>query len=281
MKKDKTEKEKFYFLAIIRKIKTSVYVFTDNVNFKLKVSDKVIIQIDGKYEVGILAEKIIAFDEQSDLKTKKLYKIIRKCTDKDIEIIKNNSIQAKMIMEKCNSVIVTHNMKSVMKITDIELVFSGDKFIIYYTSEDRVDFRELLKSLNKILMVKVQMVQIGVRDEVKIKGSLGQCGNVVCCKRFLNKIKPVVVNTIKEQELFIRSNKISGVCQRLMCCIEFESETYRDLRSRMPSCGMQCETPYGKGKVEARRLLKEEVDVELEDGTKKTLNLKDIKFDKK
>lgn len=277
---NKNERERTYFIAIIRKIKASIYVFCENNRLKFNVSDRVIIQVDGKYEVGVLEKKFLNFEVQKEINTKKSYKIIRKCTEKDNDIIKENLIKAKSIIEKCNSIILVHNMKTEMKIVDIELIFGGDKFIIYYTSEDRVDFRELLKSLNKILVVKVQMVQIGVRDEVKIKGSLGQCGNVVCCRRFLKKIKPVVINTIKEQELVIKSNKISGVCQRLMCCVEFESEVYKDSISRMPSCGTCCMTPYGKGKVEARRLLKEEVDVELEDGTKKTLKLNDIKFEK-
>jgi cell fate regulator YaaT (PSP1 superfamily) len=153
-----------------------------------------------------------------------------------------------------------------MKLVDAEYSLDKKKIIFYFTAEDRIDFRELVKDLAKIFKIRIEMRQIGVRDEARIFGGVGPCGQVLCCVRFLKNFEPVSMKMAKTQKLPLIAGKISGICGRLMCCLFYEYKNYRELSKGLPKEGENIETPQGKGKVISVNVLKRIVYVELEDG---------------
>jgi cell fate regulator YaaT (PSP1 superfamily) len=244
----------------IRKSKNIVYADQDNV--AIKQGDLVILQTENDLEIGtvINTEKEIPVE-----KDKEIYKVVRKCTPKDLEIISGNESKLKDYKLICLTKIQEQKLE--MKLTAMEYTFNRDKLFIYYTADGRIDFRELIKELGLILKTKIQMVQIGVRDETKIVGAIGQCGRILCCKNFMNDLKPVVIDMAKEQGLSLNPTKISGVCGRLICCLGFENDYYKEISKIMPDENDEVLTPDGLGKVKAKYVLKEEVEVLFEDGS--------------
>ena len=168
-------------------------------------------------------------------------------------------------------------MKLPMKLLRAEYLLGGSKLLFYFFSEDRVDFRELVKELAKEFKVRIEMRQVGVRDEAKIIGGLGNCGNVVCCKRFLNSFSIVSIKMMKEQNLLLNPSKISGVCGRLMCCLGYEYGMYVDLKKDFPKVGKRVTTPQGEAKVIKNNVLTQTVTVETGDGKEVTFPVKDVR----
>ena len=183
----------------------------------VSVNDMVLIDTENGLEAGV-----VMFPEQMVNTKEPLKKIVRVCHDYDIRQIGRNKESAKKILPVILEKIYLCKLK--MSLSMIEYTFERAKLFIYYTSEERVDFRELLKELGTVLKTRIQMVQIGVRDEVKILGSLGHCGQICCCQRFLKDFTSVTSDMAKEQNLTVNPAKISGVCGRLMCCLEYEHE---------------------------------------------------------
>lgn len=153
-----------------------------------------------------------------------------------------------------------------MSLVDVEYFFDGSKIIFYFTAEGRVDFRELLKDLVRRLRTRVELRQIGIRNQAKMVGGLGSCGRVLCCTSFLRNFHAVSIKMAKEQNLSLNPSKISGACGRLMCCLQYEYDTYRELKRDMPKLGKKIEIPEGKGKVIRQNIIDRTITVLMEDG---------------
>ena len=162
-----------------------------------------------------------------------------------------------------------------MKLIDSEYTFDNNKVLFYFTADGRIDFRELVKDLAAIFKTRIELRQIGIRDEAKIIGGVGICGRVLCCKGFLDDFQPVSIKMAKEQGLSLNPSKISGACGRLMCCLKYEQDAYDDLNSRVPRVGSIVQTADGQGTVIFVNLLKEIVKVKLENNDDKELEVKE------
>lgn len=238
-----------------------VYFF-DPKNIELKAGDKVIVSTEVGLTLGTVAleERMIKKDElEAPIK-----EIIRKASQKDIDTDNENKKKADSALK-----IVKEHVKNLalnMKIVGAEYTFDSSKIIIDFTAEERVDFRDLLKVLATALKTRIELRQIGQRDEVKIKGGIGPCGEICCCARFLNDFEHVTVKMAKNQGLSLSPTKISGLCGRLMCCLGYENSTYEEILSRMPKMNAYVETKSGKGNVVYLDILREHVSVKIPQG---------------
>ncbi len=190
-----------------------------------------------------------------------LKNVIRKATDEDIHMNKSNKEKEEEALNVCLEKIKSHDLK--MKLIDVEYTFDNNKVIFYFTADGRVDFRELVKDLASIFRTRIELRQIGVRDEAKMTGGLGPCGRSLCCSTFLGEFAPVSIKMAKEQSLSLNPTKISGICGRLMCCLNYEQETYENIRKRLPKGGSIVDTPYGRGEVISSSVVKEIVKVKI------------------
>lgn len=193
-----------------------------------------------------------------------LRKIIRVAADSDLEQIKKNRSAAKGVADTCIKKIIEHKLE--MNLVDSEFSFDKSKLIFYFTAEGRVDFRDLVKDLAKIFKTRIELRQIGVRDEAKIFGGYGSCGRELCCIKFLKEFEPVTIRMAKDQSLPLNPPKISGLCGRLMCCLGYEHCAYKELIKDLPREGERVVTPEGKGKVVSVNALARKVVVEIEKG---------------
>ena len=193
--------------------------------------------------------------------------VLRVATDEDFEIDRENKQKAIEAMEICKVKIAEHGIE--MSLIDVEYTFDRNKVIFYFTADGRVDFRELVKDLAAIFKTRIELRQIGVRDEAKMLGGIGPCGKEVCCKQFLGEFEPVSIKMAKEQSLSLNPTKISGLCGRLMCCLKYEQDVYEELLAKMPPLGTIVKTDQGFGTIiETYTLLeKAKVRVKLEDKT--------------
>ncbi|GMG95211.1 PSP1 domain-containing protein [Tepidimicrobium xylanilyticum] len=203
-----------------------------------------------------------------------LKKVLRVAGEEDFIIHQNNKEKAKKAFKICQEKIEEHGLE--MKLIDVEYTFDNNKVIFYFTADGRVDFRELVRDLAAIFKTRIELRQIGVRDEAKMIGGLGPCGKPICCATFLGEFEPVSIKMAKEQSLSLNPAKISGLCGRLMCCLKFEQDTYEKLLENMPAIGSIVLTPEGKGTVvETFTLLQMvKVKVKLEDDTDELFNYK-------
>jgi cell fate regulator YaaT (PSP1 superfamily) len=228
----------------------------------LHLGDAVIVETSQGVEFGIVADEII------DLPPEKLVAplkgILRMATDEDIIRYEENRVKEGEAFRICTAKIQARGLD--MHLVDVEYMFDGHKIIFYFTAEGRVDFRELVKDLASLFRIRIELRQIGVRDEARMVGGLGLCGRELCCCSFLNDFIPVSIKMAKEQSLSMNPTKISGCCGRLMCCLKYEQEAYEDAHARMPRPGHLVMTPEGPGTVEAINLLKETVTVRLDRG---------------
>lgn len=191
-----------------------------------------------------------------------LKKVMRIATDEDKIKHKENKAKEKDAFDICLKKIATHNLD--MKLVDVEYTFDNNKVLFYFTADGRVDFRELVKDLASVFRTRIELRQIGVRDEAKIFGGIGICGQVLCCKAYLGDFQPVSIKMAKEQGLSLNPSKISGICGRLMCCLKYEQDAYEDISRRVPKVGAIVSTPDGNGTVIFVAFLKEIVKVKLE-----------------
>ncbi|MDO8603246.1 MAG: stage 0 sporulation family protein [Candidatus Omnitrophota bacterium] len=237
-------------------------VFYDSNGLQAKVGGYVIIDAERGQDyaqvIGI-PEKISEAEPKGPLK-----KIIRVATQEDVNQINDNKKRTKDTFQICAKKIQEHKLE--MKLIDAEYSFDGTKLIFYFTSEDRVDFRELVKDLAHVFKVRIELKQIGVRDEARMLGGFGHCGRALCCASFLKGFDAVTIRMAKEQNLSLNPTKISGVCGRLMCCLSYEYESYKKYLKGLPKEGEKITLPEGKGKVVSVNALKRKVMVELEEG---------------
>ncbi|HOP92725.1 MAG TPA: stage 0 sporulation family protein [Acetivibrio thermocellus] len=191
-----------------------------------------------------------------------LKKVIRVATEEDKAHHEDNIRREKEAFDICLQKIANHKLE--MKLVGVEYTFDNNKILFYFTADGRVDFRELVKDLASVFRTRIELRQIGVRDEAKMMGGLGVCGRVLCCNSFLGEFQPVSIKMTKEQGLSLNPAKISGACGRLMCCLKYEQEAYEEIISRVPKEGAIVETPDGQGVVMSVSLLKELVKVKLD-----------------
>lgn len=245
-----------------------IYYF-DPCDFDIHTNDFVIVETARGIEFGhvVLGPKSI---EEKDI-VSPLKKVIRIAEDKDFDIHRENIKMAKEAQKECEKKVAQHKLE--MKIVDVEYTFDNNKVIFYFTADGRVDFRDLVKDLASIFKTRIELRQIGVRDEAKMLGGLGPCGKQCCCVQFLGEFEPVSIKMAKEQDLSLNPAKISGLCGRLMCCLKYEEEAYEDSLSRMPELGQVAITPDGPGIVVYTYTLLEtvRVRVKLEDGSEDLL----------
>lgn len=202
-----------------------------------------------------------------------LKKVIRKATKEDAEKVADNQKKESKAFDICLEKINEHGLP--MKLIDVEYTFDNSKVIFYFTAEGRVDFRELVKDLAAIFRTRIELRQIGVRDEAKMIGGLGPCGRPLCCKSFLGEFEPVSIKMAKEQNLSLNPTKISGLCGRLMCCLKYEQDYYEEIGKKMPKVNKEVITPHGPGVVISCNALTEKVKIKViqEDGTPEVLEL--------
>ncbi|NLB81436.1 MAG: stage 0 sporulation family protein, partial [Clostridiaceae bacterium] len=204
-----------------------------------------------------------------------LIPIIRRAVKKDFEKLQENEGKEKEAFDICNEKIKEHKLD--MKLINVECTLDCGKMLFYFTSDGRVDFRDLVKSLASIFKTRIELRQIGVRDEAKMVGGLGVCGMELCCRRFLGTFQPVSIKMAKEQGLSLNPTKISGTCGRLMCCLKYEQDAYEALLKYTPKVGAIVQTPSGKGVVVENNLLTGKVKVSLNKGDDNLLNIFEVK----
>ncbi|MCB2287878.1 stage 0 sporulation family protein [Clostridium algidicarnis] len=235
-----------------------IYYF-DPMDMKIDKDKNVIVETARGIEFGqcVIGCKEVNEDEiVAPLKT-----VLRIATLEDTKKHLENKAKEKYAFEVCTKKISDHNL--VMKLIDVEYTFDNNKVIFYFTAEGRVDFRELVKDLATIFKTRIELRQIGVRDEAKMIGGLGPCGRPMCCSSFLGDFASVSIKMAKEQNLSLNPTKISGICGRLMCCLNYEQETYENTRKRLPKIGSMVKTEIGKGEVVGNSVVKELVKVKL------------------
>lgn len=205
---------------------------------------------------------------------KPVKEVVRIATDEDTARHKRNKEFEKEAYKICLEKIEEHKLE--MKLVEVEYTFDGNKILFYFTADGRIDFRELVKDLATVFRTRIELRQIGVRDEAKTLGSVGVCGRSLCCSRFLEEFVPVSIKMAKEQGLSLNPSKISGACGRLMCCLKYEQDTYEEMLKVTPKQGALVSTPQGNGTVEFVSLLKGKIKVKLEDENEKTLKEFDV-----
>lgn len=204
-----------------------------------------------------------------------LKKVIRIASDEDRAHSAENDKKEKEAYNICLQKISDHKLD--MKLIDVEYTFDNNKVLFYFTADGRVDFRELVKDLAAVFKTRIELRQIGVRDESKMMGGIGICGRVLCCNSFLGEFQPVSIKMAKEQSLSLNPTKISGTCGRLMCCLKYEQDAYEDLLDRVPKVGAIVDTPEGQGTVVEVNLLKEILKIKLDIGKETELRVYNFK----
>lgn len=237
--------EKTYEIIGVRFKTTGKIYFFDPGEFKFRDGDAVIVETARGIEYGIVAVAN-RFVPEKDV-VLPLRPVIRRATEEDDAIYEENKRKEKDAAKICVAKIAEHGLE--MKLVDVEYTFDNSKLLFYFTADGRVDFRELVKSLASIFRTRIELRQIGIRDETKMIGGLGVCGRPFCCKKFLDDFVQVSIKMAKEQNLSLNSQKISGACGRLMCCLRYEHEAYEEELKKLPKMDSQVETPDGRGTV--------------------------------
>lgn len=244
-----------------------IYYFNPK-NYKVKVGDHVIVETARGVEYGrvVLEPRSVKEDEV----VHPLKEVLRVATKEDEDHEAENRQKEKEAFKICKKKIREHELD--MKLIDAEYTFDNNKVLFYFTADGRIDFRQLVKDLASVFKTRIELRQIGVRDETKILGGIGICGRTLCCHTYLSEFAPVSIKMAKEQNLSLNQTKISGVCGRLMCCLKNEQETYEELNRRLPGIGDTVTTPDGiQGNVQSVNVLRQLVKVVVEIGDEKEI----------
>lgn len=241
-----------------------IYYFSPG-ELEIKTGDRVIVETARGIEYGKVVLGNREVEEEKVIPP--LKQVIRMATPADEEIQKKNREKAKEAYRICQEKIAKHELE--MKLIDVEYTFDNNKILFYFTADGRVDFRELVKDLAGVFHTRIELCQIGVRDETKMMGGLGPCGRVCCCHAHMSEFQPVSIKMAKDQGLSLNPVNISGLCGRLMCCLKYEQNCYEDAKKRLPKVNTEVMTPDGHGVVAEIMPLPEKlrVKVELSDGT--------------
>jgi len=244
-----------------------IYYF-DPLKLPVKKGDHVIVETARGVEYGTVV--CDPKDVEDDKVIQPLKPVLRIATERDDEQEMNNRAKEKEAFKICLEKIRKHELE--MKLIDAEYTFDNNKVLFYFTADGRIDFRELVKDLASVFKTRIELRQIGVRDETKIVGGIGICGRALCCHTYLSEFIPVSIKMAKEQNLSLNPTKISGVCGRLMCCLKNEEETYEELNRRLPNVGDYVTTDDGlKGEVSSVNVLRQLVKVLIEENDEKEL----------
>ena len=238
---------------------------------ELNPKDTVVVMHNNKEHIG---EVIYRLGEAQDQSFSHLKKIIRKASVEEESLVRERELKKKDIFFTVRERIKAHELP--MKLIHIDFADDPERVVCFFVAEGRIDFRELVKDLAHRLMSRVELRQIGVRDEIKIVKGIGPCGKVACCCQFLEDFSPISVKIAKEQGLILNPTKISGLCGRLMCCLRFESEFYSEVIKNFPEIGTMVKTKMGDGKVVGINAIKSTVIVEFKNGWQKEISLDDI-----
>lgn len=253
-----------------------IYYFSPG-SMKIKAGERVIVETARGIECGtVVIGNFMAEDSEIVHPLKEIFRI---ATDEDLKTLEKNIARKAEIMKVFSEKIAEHKLK--MKPIDVECTFDGGKILFYFTAESRVDFRDLVKDLAGIYRTRIELRQIGVRDEAKMLGGLGICGRKLCCSSFLGEFQPVSIKMAKEQSLSLNPTKISGTCGRLMCCLKYEQDSYEELLKITPKVGALVETSEGRGIVTDANLLTGMLKVQLDknkDAAPTSFNRADVKL---
>lgn len=235
-----------------------IYYF-DPLDFKIEFGDHVIVETVRGIEYGkvILG---IQYKKQDEV-VLPLKRVVRIASDLDTKQVEENKKVVGDALRICRQKVYEHHLE--MKLVDAEYTFDRNKVIFYFTADGRVDFRELVRDLASIFRTRIELRQIGVRDEAKMLGGIGPCGRILCCSSFLGDFEPVSIKMAKDQSLSLNPAKISGLCGRLMCCLKYENDRYEEVKQALPDVGELVETPNGTGKVFSLSIQEGKVHVEL------------------
>lgn len=240
--------------------KTGKIYFFDPDNIKLKKGQFAIVETARGIEFGEVAVENHSVADRKIVSP--LKKVIRAATEEDKKTFEENERKAEEAYQTCVKKIAEHKLD--MKLVDVEYTFDNSKLLFYFTADGRIDFRDLVRDLASVYRTRIELRQIGVRDEVKMLGGYGMCGRELCCCNHLTDLNPVSIKMAKEQGLSLNPSKISGACGRLMCCLKHEQNVYEEKLSRLPSAGSIVKTPEGIGVVEEVEVLREALRVKLE-----------------
>lgn len=244
-----------------------IYYF-DPLDYELETAMHVIVETARGVEMGTVL--IPPKEVEDDKVIQPLKPVIRIATDEDEKVMERNKEKEVEAFAVCKEKIAKHGLE--MKLIAAEYTFDNNKLLFYFTADGRIDFRELVKDLASVFRTRIELRQIGVRDETKMLGGIGICGRELCCKSYLTDFVPVSIKMAKEQNLSLNPTKISGVCGRLMCCLKNEQETYEYLNSRLPSVGDTVITPLGlQGEVSGINVMRQLVKVIVDNGEEKEL----------
>jgi len=252
----------------------------DSTSFTLRERDIVMVETERGPELGFVARTPL--ERESAYLSKTLKKVIRLADESDMERGQRNLFLEREAKRLCLSKIQEYNLP--MKLIGVDSFFDGSKIIFFFVSEGRIDFRALVKDLAGAFKTRIEMRQVGVRNEAKMIGGLGTCGREFCCCTFLKEFEPVSVKMAKEQNLALNPQKISGACGRLMCCLAYEIDTYTEMKKDLPKIGKRVITPQGAGKVFQQNILSQKVRVILDDNKEVDVDLDEVRgesfFDK-
>ncbi|GMB10087.1 cell fate regulator YaaT (PSP1 superfamily) [Thermolongibacillus altinsuensis] len=250
-----------YDVVGVRFKKAGKIYYFDPGDLPISNGDYVIVETVRGIEFGkvVIAKKQV---DENDI-VLPLKKVIRIADQKDKLIVEENKKAAEEAYDICLKKVEEHGLE--MKLVDVEYTFDRNKVIFYFTADGRVDFRELVKDLAAIFRTRIELRQIGVRDEAKMLGGIGPCGRMLCCSTFLGDFEPVSIKMAKDQNLSLNPTKISGLCGRLMCCLKYENDEYETAKEQLPDLGEMIETPHGVGKVVGLNILERVLQVELVD----------------
>jgi cell fate regulator YaaT (PSP1 superfamily) len=250
-----------YDVVGVRFKKAGKIYYFDPGDLSIEKDDFVIVETVRGVEYGkaVIARKQV---EEHDV-VLPLKKVVRIADPKDKMIVEENKQAAQEAYEVCNEKVHEHQLD--MKLVDVEYTFDRNKVIFYFTADGRVDFRELVKDLAAIFRTRIELRQIGVRDEAKMLGGIGPCGRMLCCSTFLGDFDPVSIKMAKDQNLSLNPTKISGLCGRLMCCLKYENDEYETAKALLPDLGEYIDTPQGRGKVVGLNILERVLQVELKE----------------
>lgn len=247
--------------------------YFDTANLNVKKGDKVVVETIRGIELGFVVSEITKIG-QDDL-VSPLKPIVRFANEEDIRKYDENTKKEAVVLKKTEEFIKKHDLS--MKLLNCEYTLDSSKLIIYFNSEGRVDFRDLVKDLANEFRVRIELRQVGARDGAKVLGGIGPCGRETCCTKFLHDFQPVSIRMAKNQDLSLNPNNISGICGKLLCCLTYEDSYYKETRKIMPKMNSYVQTPEGNGKVTYLNFVLQEVTVRIKDINHK-FHLSDIKF---
>lgn len=247
---------------------------------KINIGNTIVVETSSGLEIAQVVSKSFNEKTEEDEEDNKaeVFKFVRHATDKDLKVYEENKKFSSQVKTETKKIVRKHGLE--MKISDVSTVLDKSKVIISFTAENRVDFRELVKELASTFRTRIELRQIGSRDETRVMGGFGPCGKECCCKQFLNEFEHVSIKMAKTQNLSLNPTKVSGLCGRLLCCLGYENEHYSETSKLMPKVGSVVLTPNGKGKVVYNDLLKRIVQVKVGDETTyeiKNFDLSEIK----